>query len=89
MKSTESQQVSIEDDYSCSSSNTSNYENHRDDSINRMETTGGDPIEETYNIYGNENETLYEYGVCNVDTHKLQKDTLSVSQELDAFSVRF
>ena len=86
MKSTESQQVSIEDDYSCSSSNTSNYENHRDDSINRVETTGGgDPIEETYNIYGNENETLYEYEVCDEDSHSPQKGTLSVSQELDAF----
>ena len=86
MKSTESQQVSIEDDYSCSSSNTSNYENHSEDSINHIEnTSGGDPIEETYDIYGNENENLYEYGVRNVDTHKFEKDTLSVSQELDAF----
>ena len=86
VKVTESQQVSIEDDYSCSSSNTSNYENHSEDSINHIEnTSGGDPIEETYDIYGNENENLYEYGVRNVDTHKFEKDTLSVSQELDAF----
>ena len=87
VKGTESRQVSIEDDYSCSSSNTSNYENHsEEDSINHIENTSrGDPIEETYDIYGNENENLYEYGVRNVDTHKFERDTLSVSQELDVF----